>query len=142
MNYEEGIAMKFTVLYKLWNHPRQERGDWICSSLQELMGHLARDGITKETVDFLYVHYYVPQTNEVMEMVAWDNKGNSRAKVVDLNAAREERLKKADELLKKTEEAVSPRKKLRVRLKNKSVEETTTPPPVVHQVNLYKAMQV
>lgn len=132
--------MKFTVLYKLWNSPRQERGDWVCSNLPELLMHLSKEGVTRETVDFLYVHYYVPNTNEVMELVAWDNKGNSRGKVVDLNAAREERLKKADDLLKKTEEVVDRKNKPRIRLKNKTV--VTSPNLVVHEVNLYKAMQV
>lgn len=66
-------AMLLSVLYKLPREPKPHRADWIVKDLAELMQRLARDGVTTETVEYLYVHYSPTGTTNVLELVAVDN---------------------------------------------------------------------
>jgi hypothetical protein len=142
MNYEEGLALKFLVLYKVWNSPKPVREDWVCGSVQELMRHLERDGVTKETVDYLYVHYTVPATGDVMECVAWENTTQGR-NVVSMEEARSKR-----------KEEVSPRREAIIEAMAASIDEKkekknkphiklkAEPVRPVHYSYLHRAQQV
>lgn len=63
--------MQFKVLYRPNGSPRDIQEDWVCRDLKELMNTLKGQGVTKETTQFLYVHYTPANTSDVLELVAW-----------------------------------------------------------------------
>lgn len=69
---EDGV-MLLSVLYKLPRERKPCRADWVVKDLKELMDRLARDGVTRESVEYLYVHYSPRGTMDVLELVAVDN---------------------------------------------------------------------
>ena len=147
---QEAVIMKFMVLYKLWNHPKPERSDWVAGSVVELLQDLKKEGITKESVDYLYVHYTVPSSQDVVECVAWENTTAGR-KVVSLDEARKKKDEKKPEppndrrqnLIDAMVERVTTSKKERkgkphIKLKA----DTMKPAKPVHYSYLHKAQQV
>lgn len=67
------MNMAFRVLYKLRSAQKSVTVDHIMDDLKDLMTFLARDGINKDTVEYLYVHYTPANSNETMELVCVDN---------------------------------------------------------------------
>lgn len=77
---EEPVVMKFRVQYKMPDKRHTVTVDHIMDNLKDLLQFLARDGITKDSVEFMYIHYTIPKTNETMEVVAVEN-GKNRPKL-------------------------------------------------------------
>ena len=66
----------YKVLYKIKGAPKQIQEDWVSSDLKELMDGLKKQGVSKDTVEFLYVHQSVvgdKGLNGVAEVVCIDN---------------------------------------------------------------------
>lgn len=66
--------MRFRVLYKMPGAAKPVTEDHIMSDLKDLMQYLSRDGVTKDTVEYIYVHYTPQGSNETVECVAVENK--------------------------------------------------------------------
>lgn len=117
----EATMMKLKVLYKL---PKQKQvtQDWVCNDLKELLHALSLDGITKESVEFMYVHYTPvgDPSAEVMEIVSVENRPGVDKAVS--NVIKMER--KAKPHIKLTAKDVDP------------------PKPVIYYGSLYNALQV
>lgn len=67
------MSANFRVMYKLPEQRIATTTNLIMDDLQDLLKYLARDGITKESVEFLYVHYTPQNTNDTMELVSVEN---------------------------------------------------------------------
>jgi hypothetical protein len=76
---DEAKVMLMKVLYKLPSQNKPTVMDMVVASLSELMGHLAREGVTTKTAEYLYVHYSPRGTCDVVELVTVDNR-NAGAK--------------------------------------------------------------
>jgi hypothetical protein len=67
------MPMRFKVLYKMPNTPRPVQVDHIMEDLPDLVKFLAKDGVTKDSVQYLYVHCTPHGSNDTMEMLAINN---------------------------------------------------------------------
>jgi hypothetical protein len=75
----------FRVMYQMLGAKRQIQENWVCASLHELMQNLKNQGVTKNTVQCLYVHQSqvgVKTTGEVMEVVAFEAGAQPQDKVI------------------------------------------------------------
>ena len=89
---------KYKVLYKLKGAAKQVQEDWVCANLKELTDILKKQGVTKDSVAFMYVHQSVvgDKVNGVAEVIAIDNQGDNKtpapvlqSNVIDLSAVRD-----------------------------------------------------
>lgn len=106
---KEDFFMMMNVLYKLPNQPKPVRGDWVVGSLKEMMKILEKEGITRDSVEYLYVHYSPRGSTDVMELVAVDN-NHGKSSVAKDNVIP---FRKKDEAKPAEEKTVKPRVRLK-----------------------------
>lgn len=93
--------MRFKVMYKTPSMHKARVVDYVFDNLKELMKHLAGEGLTKEAVELLVVHYTPSASDETMELVSIDNTGKHKLSppnnVVDIRSVKH--LSKAKDLV-------------------------------------------
>lgn len=67
------MPMRFKVLYKMPNSMKPVQVDHVMDDLPDLVKFLAKDGITKDSVQYMYVHCTPAGSNDTMEMLAINN---------------------------------------------------------------------
>lgn len=83
-------VMRFKVLYKLPGSKKPVTCDFVMDDLKGLLKHLATEGVTKENVDYMYVHY-LTSSGETMEIVSVENTVQTsvpQSNVIDLSQVR------------------------------------------------------
>lgn len=66
---DSDIFFEFRVQYRLKGSSVVSRSNFVTSGTKELMSVLARDGVTRETVEHMYIHQLLPD-GQVAEVVA------------------------------------------------------------------------
>jgi len=127
---DEVPIMMMKVLYKLPSDNKPTVMDMVVSSLSELMGFLAKDGITTKSAEYLYVHYSPRGTCDVVELVTVDNrkKGPKAETAVGSNI-----------IPFPTQDKAKDAKPSKPRVRLKATEIVPTPPMV--RSSLYSAQQ-
>lgn len=67
------FPMKFKVMYKMPGQRSPVVADHVMDDLRDLLKFLARDGVTKESVEYMYVHYTPSGSSSTMELLAVEN---------------------------------------------------------------------
>lgn len=73
------VPFVFNVCFKMAFSKATQRQSHVCDNIKELRDTLAAQGVTDNTVEFLYVHQVNPlKPNETMEIIAVDNASPGR----------------------------------------------------------------